>query len=99
MSAEELEYVLNAVLEKSKCHSHRGQGLSGEEEWPHYQGSPRPCSLEPQTCSPWLTCMQTVETVLIADFPTADTMQASDRVFCRLFYRKASGKDKNHRTS
>lgn len=26
MSAEELEYVLNAVLQKSKCHSHRGQG-------------------------------------------------------------------------
>ncbi|XP_026634424.1 calpain-9 [Microtus ochrogaster] len=38
VSAEELEYVLNAVLQKSKCHSHRGQGLSGEEEWPHYVG-------------------------------------------------------------
>lgn len=26
VSAEEFEYVLNAVLQKSKCRSHRGQG-------------------------------------------------------------------------
>lgn len=95
VTAEELEYTLNVVLQKSKCHSHRDKGSLGRKGGLTVRALP---SSAPQSIRP-VTCTQTVETIVIAYFLPAKVVWVSGRVFHRLFYREVSGEDKDHCTS
>lgn len=87
VSAEELEYILNAVLQKSKC------------QFPQWTGAPwtgRVATLSGLSQALLLRAWDLLPMAdLCADcrncshyFLTMKTMQASGGVFYRLFYRK-----------